>query len=109
MVVARLLGTVATSQHVLVSDRDQLEPLVDVTTIRVLARYFVELTFVNGEVRAIDLEPFMWGPMFEPVAADYDLFCQVAVDTGAGTIVWPNGADLSPRTLYAESKPVVPE
>lgn len=92
-------------------DRGRSGPteVVDVTAVRVLARYFVELTLANGEVRVIDLEPFLRGPMFEPVVADYDLFRQVAVDTDAGTIVWPNGADLSPRTLYAESKPVSPE
>jgi hypothetical protein len=87
---------------------DELAPVVDVTAVRVLARYVVELTFATGEVRVIDLEPLLWGDMFEPVLGDYDLFRQVRVDVDAGTIVWPNGADLSPRTLYAQSKPVVP-
>ena len=31
-------------------------PLVDVTGVRVLARYVVELTFDDGSVRVIDLE-----------------------------------------------------
>jgi hypothetical protein len=74
----------------------------------VLARYVVELTFADGAVRVIDLEPLLWGPMFEPLLADYDLFRRVCIDDDAGTIVWPNGADISPRTLYAESKPAVP-
>jgi hypothetical protein len=86
----------------------ELARLIDVSHVRVLARYVVELTFADGAVRVIDLEPFLWGPMFEPLKADYGLFRQVAVDSDAGTIVWPNGADLSPRTLYTESKPVVP-
>ena len=73
-----------------------------------LARYVVELTFADGDVRVIDLEPLLWGPMFEPLVSDYSLFRQVGVDPAAGTIVWPNGADISPRTLYAESKPAVP-
>lgn len=85
-----------------------LEPLIDVTDVRVLARYVVELKFANGELRVIDLEPLLWGEMFEPLRADYDLFKKVKADRDAGTIVWPSGADLSPRTLYAESKPVVP-
>jgi hypothetical protein len=85
-----------------------LEPLIDVTSVRVLARYVVELTFADGEVRVIDLEPLLWGPMFEPLVADYSLFRRIDVDPEAGTIVWPNGADLSPRTLRAESKPAVP-
>jgi hypothetical protein len=87
---------------------DELAPLIDVTAVRVLARYVVELEFANGETRVIDLEPFLWGEVFEPLRADYDLFRKVRVDAEAGTVVWPNGADLSPRTLYAESTLTVP-
>jgi len=86
----------------------ELPPLIDVANVRVLSRYVVELDFADGETRVIDLEPFLWGEMFDPLSADYELFRQVRVDPEAGTIVWPNGADLSPRTLYAESKPAVP-
>jgi len=85
-----------------------LDPLIDVTGVRVLARYVVELTFADGDVRVIDLEPLLWGPMFEPLVADYSLFRRVRVDADAGTIVWPNDADISPRTLYSNSKPAVP-
>lgn len=85
-----------------------LAPLIDVTDVRVLARYVVELTFANGSERVIDLEPLLWGPMFEPLVSDYDLFRRVTVDPDAGTIVWPNGADISPRTLFVESRPTVP-
>lgn len=85
-----------------------LEPLIEVTDVRVLARYVVELTFADGDVRVIDLEPMLWGEMFEPLKADYESFQHVKADPDADTIVWPNGADLSPRTLYAESKPAVP-
>jgi len=83
-------------------------PIVDVTEVRVLARYFLELTFETGEVRVIDVEPMLWGPAFELILADYSYFQQVRVDPECGTIVWPGGEDLSPRTLYAESKLAVP-
>ena len=86
----------------------ELAPLIDVTDVRVLARYVVELRFADRSDRVLDLEPLLWGPMFEPLVADYELFRQVRVDPDAGTIVWPNGADISPRTLYAESRPTVP-
>ena len=85
-----------------------LKPLVDVTAVRVLSRYLVELDFADGAKRVIDLEPYLWGPMFEPLLADNGLFSKVKVDPEAGTIVWPNGSDLSPRALYAESKPAIP-
>ena len=87
---------------------NELTDVIDVTGVRVLARYVVELSFADGAVRVIDLEPYLSGTLYEPVRADYEMFCQVAIDLDAGTIVWPNGADISPRTLYAESKPVVP-
>lgn len=85
-----------------------MEPIHDVTAVRVLSRYVVELAFETGEVRCVDLEPFLDGPVFAPLEQDYALFRQVAADPEAGTIVWPNGADISPRTLYDRSRPAVP-
>jgi len=82
---------------------DELAPLIDVVDAKVLQGFEVELTFANGEVRTIDLSPFLWGPMFETIRDDYTQFLRFTVSSEAGTVVWPNGADLSPRTLYAES------
>lgn len=78
---------------------------VDVSGVRVLTRYVLELTFANGQTRALDVEPFLWGPAFAPLLADYATFRAVRVDPEAGTIVWPNGADLAPELLYEKSKP----
>jgi len=83
-------------------------PLVDVTGVRVLARYVVEITFDDGSVKVIDLEDWLRGPAFAAVRGDYDVFCAVAVNPESGTIEFPNGADLSPTALYLESKPAVP-
>jgi hypothetical protein len=85
-----------------------LVEIIDVVEAKILARHIVELLFADGERRVIDLEPYLSGPVFEPLVQDYSLFCQFRVDPEAGTLVWPNGADISPRTLYAESKRVVP-
>lgn len=84
------------------------EPFIDITDVKVLSRYVLELTFDNGEVRVVDVEDFLWGPAFAPLRENYGLFTAVRVDEQAGTIVWPNGADLSPQGLYAKSKPAVP-
>jgi hypothetical protein len=86
-----------------------MEPMNDVTAVRVLSRYVVELSFETGDVRVVDLEPFLDGPVFEPLKKDYDLFRQVRADSEAGTIVWPNGADISPSTLHTKSRPAVPQ
>lgn len=85
-----------------------MEQVVDVTAARVLARYVVELTFETGETRVIDLEPLLHGPIFQPLVDDYALFKRLQVDPEAGTVVWPNGADISPRTLYRRSRDIVP-
>jgi hypothetical protein len=86
-----------------------MEPINDVVAVRVPSRYVVELTFEHGDVRVLDLEPLLDGPVFEPLKADYELFRRVRADAEAGTIVWPNGADISPRTLQAQSRPAIPE
>ena len=86
-----------------------MEPIVDVTEVRVLSRYVVELTFETGEVRVIDLEPLLEGPIFDPLLDDYELFKQLTVDAESGTVIWPNGADISPRTLYRHSRDAVPQ
>ena len=39
--------------------------------------------------------------MFEALR-DPDVFGRVRVDDEAGTVVWPNGADLAPEVLYGE-------
>lgn len=86
----------------------QIEPVIDVVDVTVLGRYVLCLRFEDGSDRVIDLEPILDGPMYESLLDDYELFRQVRVDEESGTVVWPNGADISPRRLYAESKPKVP-
>ncbi|RBY80907.1 DUF2442 domain-containing protein [Geodermatophilus sp. TF02-6] len=81
---------------------------MDVVAVRVLARYVLELTFSTGEVRVLDVEDSLWGPAFEPLRSDHAAFTAVRVDPEAATIVWPNGADLSPEGLYAKSRPPIP-
>lgn len=86
----------------------QIEPVIDVVDVTVLGRYVLGLRFEDGSDRVIDLEPILDGPMYEALLDDYELFRQVRVDEDSGTVVCPNGADISPRRLYAESKPKVP-
>jgi hypothetical protein len=74
---------------------------------RVSARtfcYVLRLTFSDGTRRDVDLEPDLWGPVFEPLR-DHEVFRQVAVDSELGTIVWPNGADMDPDGLHATGSP----
>jgi hypothetical protein len=57
------------------------------------------ITFNNGVKKVVDLEQHLWGEMFEPLK-DKNLFKQFKVDNDIHTIVWPNGADFSPESLY---------
>jgi len=74
---------------------------MDITAIEVIEDHVVHLRFADGSERTIDLEPYLHGPVFERVRSDPAFFGAVRVDPDAGTIVWPNGADLAPDVLYA--------
>ena len=65
----------------------------------------VRLSFTDGTQRDVDLEPFLHGPIFEPMRSDREEFLKVSVDSRAGTIVWPNGADIDPDVLYLGLQP----
>jgi len=71
-----------------------------VTGVQVVAPYLLEVTFADGARRRVNAEPLLYGPMFEPLR-DPARFAEATVDPVLGTVVWPNGADLSPEFLYA--------
>jgi len=70
-----------------------------VTGLTVRPPYTLEVSFDDGRQRRIDVEPLLFSPMFAPLR-DPDKFAEATVDTELGTVVWPNGADLSPEFLY---------
>ena len=71
-----------------------------VTEVNVIRSYLIEVTFDDGRKRRVDLEPLLQGEIFQPLK-DPALFALAQVDPVLGTVVWPNGADLSPEFLYA--------
>lgn len=79
--------------------------MVDITKVEVIEGRTVRLWFSDSSERVVDLSPFLWGPVFEEIATDDDLFNQVRVDREIGTIVWPNGADLDPDVLHGDYQP----
>jgi len=72
-----------------------------IVTVEPKPQYAVGLTFADGSQGSVDLS--RWIKDSKGVFAalrDPAVFNQVAVDENAGTIVWPNGADLDPDVLY---------
>lgn len=76
-----------------------------IRSVEALDGFVVRLSFTDGTTREIDLEGELWGPAFEPLRADRELFRQVRVDEELGTIVWPNGADMDPDVLHGDFEP----
>ncbi len=79
--------------------------MVLIRSVKALDKFRVELEFSTGERRIVDLEPFLHGPIFEPLRRDAKLFRSVRVDEELGTIVWENGADMDPDVLYGTYVP----
>ncbi len=73
--------------------------LPKVIDARYAGRHRVWLRFADGLSGEIDLASELWGAMFVPLA-DEAYFSQLRVDPELDTIVWPNGADLSPQWLH---------
>jgi len=79
--------------------------MIEIRSVKPLEKFQVLLEFTNGEQKIVDLEPFLRGPIFEPLRQNHELFRSVRVDEELGTIVWENGADIDPDVLYGTHIP----
>ena len=80
--------------------------LIDVTSVRALPEFQLDLEFENGEQRRFDMRPLLLMKPWSRIAT-LDLFECVHVDYG--TVVWPGEIDIAPETLYDDSTPIRPE
>jgi len=62
--------------------------------------YRIRLSFSEGTVKTVDFRKWLDGPVFEPLK-DAAYFQRFFLEVG--TVVWPNGADIAPETLYEAS------
>ena len=69
-----------------------------VKDVKYLSEYKLLLTFEDDSLRQVDLAPHLDGEVFEPLK-DTTYFQRFFVE--AGTVSWPNGADIAPETLYS--------
>jgi hypothetical protein len=79
-----------------------VDQLHDVIGVEISGEYRLRLTFDDGTVGEVDFTGREWRGVFEPLR-DPDYFARAAVDAEAGTVTWPNGADMAPEPLYAEA------
>jgi hypothetical protein len=69
-----------------------------------LEDYKVHVRFEDGLAADVDLSYLLdYGGVFQPLR-DLAYFRGLRSDGEAGTIVWPNGADIAPETLYARAE-----
>jgi hypothetical protein len=74
------------------------------TDAQPLDGYGAHVHFADGTTANVDLSYLLdYGGVFEPLR-DPAYFTRLRADTEAGTIVWPNGADIAPETLYAHAQ-----
>lgn len=70
-----------------------------VTAFQIIAPFTLRLSFDDGTEQRIDFKPVLRGALFGPLR-NPATFDGVALDSEAGTLVWPNGADFDPTTLH---------
>ena len=82
---------------------ETLGPLVRVRSAVPLKEWRVLLEFEDGTEKEVDLEPYLVGPVFEPIRNDPSMFRRMKIE--GGTIAWENEADIDPDVLYYDLEP----
>jgi len=67
--------------------------------VRVCGPHSLRLAFNDGTKKTVNVLPLLAGPVFAPLR-EPTYFGRAQLDPVAGTVVWPNGADLAPEALY---------
>jgi hypothetical protein len=73
--------------------------LVRVVGAEVIGDHQLRVTFDDGLVGDINFAGRRWRGVSEPLA-DPNFFAQARFDPEIRTVVWPNGFDMAPETLY---------
>lgn len=69
------------------------------------SEFKLNLQFEDGAWRMADLKKHLAGEVFEPLR-DLSFFRTARVNPDVDTVVWDNGADMSPDFLYEISQPL---
>ncbi|KPK33256.1 MAG: hypothetical protein AMS24_01725 [Chlamydiae bacterium SM23_39] len=75
--------------------------LYDVVEVKVIKDYTLYLRFENGVQGKVDISKIIPFKGIFSKLQDKEYFATVYVNNELGTIVWDNGADISPSCLYS--------
>lgn len=70
-----------------------------VKNVKYIEGYKLAITFENDLIKIVNLESYLNKGVFKPLK-DISYFKTVRIDEDLDTIVWDNGADISPDFLY---------
>ena len=71
-----------------------------VVSVKAKSDFTLDLVFENGQERIFDMKPFLETGVFRELS---DILLFKNVKPFMGSIVWKNGQDLCPDTLYMDS------
>jgi len=75
--------------------------LLDIIDAKTLDNFLLLLKFENGEEKKFDCKPLFNKKIFKPLSEKH-FFIKAKVSFG--TVSWTNSIDISPETLYIDSK-----
>lgn len=73
--------------------------------VRYIEAYKLAITFENDITKIVDLDGHLGRGIFKPLL-DINYFKTVKVDKDLDTVVWENGADISPEFLFHIGKDI---
>jgi hypothetical protein len=73
--------------------------IVSIESFEITGPYSLRLKFSDGKINLVDLSGMLHGELYGPLR-DEKVFRSVKLDPEVKTLVWSNGADFDPATLY---------
>lgn len=74
--------------------------MIEVSCVETIPDFQLLLTFIGGERRRFDMQPYLHYPVFRRLE-NPGYFSLARVDYG--TVTWPGEIDIAPETLYHQS------
>lgn len=76
--------------------------LKEIMAAKFINGYTLELVFNDWQKGRVNFEKYFQQGLLKELL-DQKKFREFKIDADLGTIVWPNGADIAPETLYQEA------